>query len=211
MDMLLQEVDPGTWGKADAATMSRRKVIKVRRGAGGAATPTPTADQQPAAADTASNPFAGVSLAAPAASSNPFAGVSLAAAAAAGQVRSLASAASAGGLGMPVVLCLRWIHTLQRLLEPLVRSFVAACDLLQLGLRAQRYVRCHHYINELQVGVYMRCHRQEVMGYDDYSLFGCCRLKHQPLTPAKLQERPPLPLQLTQTVSRTRSWTRRTR
>jgi hypothetical protein len=106
MAVLLQEVEPGTWGKADAATMSRRKVIKVRRGAGGAATPTPTADQPPAAADTAGNPFAGVSLAAPAAqSTNPFAGVSLAAVAAAGQVSSFASAAATGVPGLSALVC----------------------------------------------------------------------------------------------------------
>lgn len=75
----LQGVDPGTWGKADAATMAKRKVIKVRRGAGGA-TPAAAAYQPSTtpAADS-SNPFAGVSLtAAPAA--NPFSEVSLTAA-----------------------------------------------------------------------------------------------------------------------------------
>jgi hypothetical protein len=80
-----QGIDPGTWGKADQATMQRRKVVRARR-AGGAAEPAPTAaaatptegSEQAAAA----NPFAGVSLtAAPAPASNPFAGVSLLAAA----------------------------------------------------------------------------------------------------------------------------------
>lgn len=88
-----QGVDPGTWGKADAATMAKRKVIKVRRG-GAAAAPTPTdataaaPDAAAAAAGASSNPFAGVSLtaAAPAAAANPFAGVSMTAAVT-GQVR----------------------------------------------------------------------------------------------------------------------------
>jgi hypothetical protein len=80
-----QGMDPGTWGKADQATMQRRKVVRVRRG-GAAAEPAPTAaaatptegSEQAAAA----NPFAGVSLtAAPAPAANPFAGVSLLAAA----------------------------------------------------------------------------------------------------------------------------------
>lgn len=81
----VQGVDPGTWGKADQATMQRRKVVRVRRGAG-AAEPAPAAAPAAAAEDNeqaaAANPFAGVSLtgaAAPAA--NPFAGVSLMAAA----------------------------------------------------------------------------------------------------------------------------------
>jgi hypothetical protein len=74
--VFLQAVDPGTWGKADATTMARRKVVKVRRGAGAGAA------DQPAAS---SNPFAGVALAPPAAA-NPFAGVSLTPSAA-GQVQ----------------------------------------------------------------------------------------------------------------------------
>lgn len=70
-------MDPGTWGKADAATMARRKVIKVRRGAGGA----PADQQAPAAAAAAAdNPFAGVALAPTAA--NPFAGIAMTASAA---------------------------------------------------------------------------------------------------------------------------------
>jgi hypothetical protein len=50
---MLQSVDPGTWGKADQATMARRKVIKVRRGAVAEAADV---DVAPA------NPFAGRSL-----------------------------------------------------------------------------------------------------------------------------------------------------
>lgn len=68
------QVDAGTWGKADAATMARRKVVKVRRGA---AADQPTTAAAPGADG---NPFAGVSLAAAAPSANPFAGVSLTAA-----------------------------------------------------------------------------------------------------------------------------------
>lgn len=80
----LQGVDPGTWGKADAATMARRKVIKVRRGA---APPPEQPAEAAAAAAGVSNPFAGVSMtAATAPTDKPFAGISLAAAAAA-QVR----------------------------------------------------------------------------------------------------------------------------
>lgn len=77
-----QGPDPSTWGKADQATMQRRKVVRVRRG-GAAAEPASTAA---AAQDSekagAANPFAGVSLAAAEApAANPFAGVSLMAAA----------------------------------------------------------------------------------------------------------------------------------
>lgn len=74
-----QAIDPGTWGKADQATMARRKIIKARRGAGGAvAASEEAAGGATAATDSSSNPFAGVSLTSPAAAgSNPFAGVSL--------------------------------------------------------------------------------------------------------------------------------------
>jgi hypothetical protein len=78
-----QGVDPGTWGKADQATMQRRKVVRVRRG-GAAAEPAPTAAAATEGSEQAgaANPFAGVSLAgAGAPAANPFAGVSLLAAA----------------------------------------------------------------------------------------------------------------------------------
>jgi len=74
-----QTIDPGTWGKADQATMAKRKIIKARRGAGGGA--EQAAGGATAATDNSSNPFAGVSLTSPAAAvPNPFAGVSLLAA-----------------------------------------------------------------------------------------------------------------------------------
>jgi hypothetical protein len=69
----VQGGDPGAWGKADKATMARRKVIKVRRGGAGSAEPGP-------AAAASANPFFGVSLAAPAtapAAANPYANAPL--------------------------------------------------------------------------------------------------------------------------------------
>ncbi len=72
--LLAQAIDPGTWGKADQATMSRRKVVRARRGAG-AAEPAQVSAAPEAAAG--SNPFAGVSLAAAAPAANPFAGITL--------------------------------------------------------------------------------------------------------------------------------------
>lgn len=80
-----QGADPGTWGKADQATMQRRKVVRARRG-GAAADPAPTAATATPADGSeqagAANPFAGVSLAvAGTPAANPFAGVSLLAAA----------------------------------------------------------------------------------------------------------------------------------
>jgi hypothetical protein len=107
--------------------MARRKVIKVRRGAGGdgaAAAPSAAADQ-PAAAG-ASNPFAGVSLTpAPAAASNPFAGVSLTAPAAAQQVYTHSSSSYAPSANVPVDVPHRMLaHTLL-LLVPV--AAVRAC------------------------------------------------------------------------------------
>lgn len=72
-------MDPGTWGKADQATMARRKMVRARRGAAAAEPAAQAADNE---APAAGNPFVGVSLTGAAApASNPFAGVSLVAAA----------------------------------------------------------------------------------------------------------------------------------
>jgi hypothetical protein len=59
----VQGGDPGAWGKADKATMARRKVIKVRRSGAGSAEPG-------AAAAASANPFSGATV--PTAA-NPFA------------------------------------------------------------------------------------------------------------------------------------------
>jgi hypothetical protein len=70
----LQSFEPGAWtaaSKASQETLSKRKIIKVRRGA--AAAPAAEA-ATPAEAAAAPNPFAGVAL--PAAA-NPFAGMAL--------------------------------------------------------------------------------------------------------------------------------------
>lgn len=68
-----QNINPGTWGKADQATMARRKVVRARR-AGAAAEPAPAAEGPGSEQAAGSNPFAGVSLGSAA---NPFAGVSI--------------------------------------------------------------------------------------------------------------------------------------
>ncbi|KAF6263158.1 hypothetical protein COO60DRAFT_1698932 [Scenedesmus sp. NREL 46B-D3] len=91
--------DPGTWGKADQATMQRRKVVRARRG-GAAADPAPTAATATPADGSeqagAANPFAGVSLAvAGTPAANPFAGVSLLAAAKAPEAAKEAAAPEA--------------------------------------------------------------------------------------------------------------------
>lgn len=90
MVLCVQAVDPGNWGKADQATMAKRKVVRVRRGAGAAGDPVAAAAGDAGnAAVTTSNPFAGVSLTAPAAiaSANPFAAAPLLTSTLAGQAQ----------------------------------------------------------------------------------------------------------------------------
>lgn len=105
---MLQGYEPGAWGpdsKADEATLKKRKIVRARRGPGGAPANPPVAaaaesvavgaaaDDGAAAGDVApANPFAGRSLvaaAAPPPAANPFAGRSLLATAT--KVRGVAS------------------------------------------------------------------------------------------------------------------------
>lgn len=74
--LITKVVDPGTWGKADQATMARRKVVRARRGA--VAEPVPQVQAANNEQAAGNNPFSGVSLTeTPPAAANPFSGVSL--------------------------------------------------------------------------------------------------------------------------------------